>query len=340
MARLEGSRWRPTIKDVAAEAGVSLKTVSRVLNLEPGVAAATSLKVKAAAERLGFQRNETAAQLRRLDQSSRLIGLVIEDLANPFYSTLARGVENVVRGAGYLLMVASSDEDPTVERDVLRALLTRRVDGLIIVPTGPDQSFLLPEIVGGTAIVFVDRPALSGRADVVMAANAEGAVQGVTHLIDFGHRAIGYLGDDQVIATARDRYLGYCDAMASAGLVPDEAFVRLGLHDTAAAEAAVNELLEGEPAPTALFTSNNRITVGALRAMRRHPTPVALVGFDDFELADVVDPGITVVAQDVGAMGRTAAELLLSRLRSAERPVTKVVLGTRLVVRGSGERRP
>ncbi len=334
------ARTRPTIKDVAAEAGVSLKTVSRVLNLEPGVAPATAARVAEASERLGFKRNEAAAHLRRLDRSTRLIGLVTEDLANPFYSVLAQAVEEVVRASGYLLMVASSDEDPATEREVIQALCSRRVDGLIVVPTGPDHSFLLPEIAAGTAVVFVDRPALSGQVDTVLAANADGAIQGVRHLLDAGHRRIAYLGDDQAISTAKDRYRGYREAMDAAIGGVDERLVTLGLHDTEAAEAATIDVLSVEPQPTALFCSNNRITVGALRALRRRPVELALVGFDDFELADVLEPGITVVTQDVAALGRTAAELLLGRLGGEDRPASRVVLGTTLVVRGSGEVAP
>lgn len=341
-ASLDGAapRSRPTIRDVAAEAGVSMKTVSRVLNAEPGVAAATAEKVREAALHLGFQRNEAAAHLRRLDRSTRVVGLVTEDLSNPFYSALASGVEAVTRQHGYLLMVASSDENADTERDVLTALCTRRVDGLIVVPTGTDHSFLLPEVKAGTALVFVDRPALDGRVDCVVAANAEGAATGTRHLIAHDHRRIAFLGDDPAIMTAKQRYTGYQQAMAAAYPQVDGSLIRLGLHDTSAAETAFGEMLKAPEPPTAVFAGNNRLTIGALRAIRAARRQVALVGFDDFELADVLRPGITVIAQDVEAMGQTAAELLLRRLAGDRRPATQVTLGTRLIVRGSGEIRP
>jgi len=318
-----------------------MKTVSRVLNAEPAVAVSTAERVREAAVRLGFQRNEAAAHLRRLDRSTRLLGLVSEDLRNPFYSALASAVEGVARHNGYLLIVASSDENADTERGVLSALITRRVDGLIVVPTGTDHSFLIPEIDSGTAVVFVDRPALAEQVDCVVAANADGAVSAVHHLLDHGHRRIGYLGDNPGISTAQERYRGYRDGLTAARRPVDDSLVRLGLHDTAAAEDACRELLAPVDDPvTAIFAGNNRLTIGAVHAIANQARPVALIGFDDFELADVLRPAVTVVAQDVDAMGRTATELLLRRLAGDRRPATLVTLSTRLIPRGSGEIRP
>jgi LacI family transcriptional regulator, galactose operon repressor len=328
---------RPTIRDVAAEAGVSLKTVSRVLNRERWVAPATALRVLAAVDALGYQRHEPAANLRRLGQSTSIIGLVIEDLANPFYSVLARAVEEVARDHQYLLMVACSDEDPAKEVQVIRALCASRVDGLIVVPTGAEHSFLLPEMAAGTAVVFVDRPGVGVDSDTVVATNARGTAEAVTHLLDRGHRRIGYLGDDPEIYTAAERYAGYCRALESAGIEVDEALVKLGVSDVAGAEAAAEELMGRSDPPTAVVGGNNRLTIGALRATRRDGRPVAVVGFDDFELADMLDPPVTVVSQDAFALGHTAAELLFRRLGGDRRPAQQVMLGTTLVIRGSGD---
>jgi LacI family transcriptional regulator len=328
---------RPTIKDVAAEAGVSLKTVSRVLNDEDAVSARTTARVLAAVESLGYRRNESAANLRRLGQATSIIGLVIEDMANPFYSVLARAVEEVARANNYLLMVASSGEDRGQEIQLIRALCARRVDGLVVVPTGADHSFLLPEMAAGTAVVFVDRPGVGVDGDTVVAANARGTANGVTHLLEQGHRRIGYLGDDLGIYTAAERYAGYRQALEAAGVDLDQSLVRLGVSDIAAAEASADELMRHPDPPTALFGGNNRLTIGALRAARRDGRHVAVVGFDDFELADMLDPPVTVVSQDASALGRTAAELLFRRLDGDRRPAQRVMLGTTLVVRGSGE---
>jgi LacI family transcriptional regulator len=333
-------RSRPTIRDVALAAGVSVKTVSRVLNDEPYVRPATAAQVKAAAAALGFQRHEAAASLRRLDSSTHVIGLVIEDVSNPFYSIVVRAVEEVARTRGYLLLVASSDEDPLKEREVLRAFCSRRVDALIIVPAGTDHQFLATELSAGTAVAFVDRPGTVGAADSVVAANAAGARRGVEHLASHGHRRIAYIGDRPGIYTADERKRGYLDALAGIGIEPDETLIRVGAQDVAAAERETASLLALPDPPTAVFAGNNRLTVGVVRALRRDDRSVAVVGFDDFELADTLDPPVTVVAQDASLLGRTAAELVFSRLDGESGPARHVTLEAALIVRGSGELPP
>jgi len=331
------SRLRPTIKDVAAAAGVSLKTVSRVLNAEPGVAATTVTRVREAAASLGFQRDEAAANLRRLDRSTHLVGVVTGDVANPFYSQLVGAVEEIARRHGYLVIVASSGENPAIEREVLQSLCARRVDGLVVVPTGADHTFLLSSLAAGTAVVFVDRPALVGRVDTVLAANVEGVDLAAEHLLARGHRRIAFLGDAPGIYTATQRRDGYLRALQRAGITVDLALLRMGAHSSVDAETATDELMAVADPPTALICGNNRLTVGALRSLRRHRRPVALVGVDDFELADLLEPGVTVVAQDITALGQTAAELLFRRLGGDTRPAQTVHLGMRLIPRGSGE---
>jgi len=333
-------RSRPTIKDVAAAAGVSLKTVSRVLNTEPGVAASTVSRVQAAAAALGFQRDEAAANLRRLDRSTHLLGIVTGDVANPFYSQLVSAIEEVARQHGYLVIVASSGEDPVTEKKVLQSLLARRVDGLIVVPTGDDHTFLLSFLAAGTALVFVDRPALVGRVDAVVADNVEGAALATDHLLAGGHRRVAFLGDAPDIHTAAQRRDGYLKALHRAGVTADPALMRMGPHSSVDAEIVADELMAAIDPPTALICGNNRLTVGALRALRCKQRPVALVGVDDFELADLLTPGVTVVAQDITALGQTAAELLFRRLAGDTRPARTVHLSMRLIPRGSGELPP
>jgi len=330
-------RSRPTIRDVAQAAGVSVKTVSRVLNDEPYVRPKTAAQVRSAATRLGFQRHEAAASLRRLDSSTHVVGLVIEDVSNPFYSIVVRAVEEVARSRGYLLLVASSDEDPQKEREVLRAFCSRRVDALIVVPAGTDHDFLASELEAGTAVVFVDRPGRVGKADSVIAANAAGARRGVEHLASHGHRRIAYIGDAPGIYTADERKRGYLDALAAMEIEPDETLIRVGVQNVAAAERETAELLALPRPPTAVFAGNNRLTVGVVRALRRQDRDVAVVGFDDFELADTLDPPVTVVAQDASLLGRTAAELVFSRLDGESGPARHLILDAALIVRGSGE---
>ncbi len=334
------AKQRPTIRDVAHAAGVSVKTVSRVLNDEPYVRVATAAQVRAAATKLGFQRHEAAANLRRLDNSTHVIGLVIEDVSNPFYSIVVRAVEEVARARGYLLLVASSDEDPQKEREVLRAFSSRRVDALIVVPTGGDQELLATELSAGTAVVFVDRPGSVARADSVIVDNVAGARRGVEHLLEHGHTRIAYIGDAAGIYTADERQRGYVDALAHAGIDADPELIRVGAQDVTAAEREANALLRLQRPPTAVFAGNNRVAIGVVRALRPRKHQVAVVGFDDFELADTLDPPITVVAQDAAQVGRTAAELVFSRLDGESGPARHLTLNATLIVRGSGEIRP
>lgn len=326
---------RPTMKHVAAYAGVALKTVSRVVNGEPGVSPGTTQRVLAAIDQLGFRRNDSARLLRKGQTAS--IGLILEDIGNPFYSGLSRAVEDVARGHGSLLFIGSSDEDPGRERELALAFCARRVDGLVIIPASDDHSYLLPEITAGTATVFVDRPARHIEADAVLSDNVGGARKGVSHLIRQGHRRIGFIGDSPHIYTAMQRFRGYREAMSAAGLKVDDSWVVMAQPTGPSVGQALGRMLGGPAAVTALFCGNNRVSVLALRELSAIGRPLALVGFDDFELADLVVPGITVVAQDVTEMGRTAAEMLLRRIAGKTGPAERVELETRLILRGSGE---
>jgi LacI family transcriptional regulator len=323
------------MRDVAERAGVSLKTVSRVINAEAGVAPATAERVGAAIAALGFQRNDLARSLRH-GLSSSTLGLVIEDVANPFYSTVAQGVESVARERGFLLITASAREDAARERELVSSLVGRRVDALLIVPAGGDQSYL-ETIRGRTAFVFIDRPPGGFDADAVLLDNAGGARQGVEHLLAQGHRRIACVADPEDVYTTRERLAGYHAALDAAGIDPDPALVRTGSRDAAHAEAVVAELLSlpAKRRPTALFTANNRKTIGALHALAGRDD-IALVGFDDFELADLL--GITVVRAEPARLGARAAELAFARLDGDELPLQHATVPTELVARGSGER--
>ena len=330
------------MREVAAAARVSIKTVSRVVNGERGVTPRLSERVTAAVERVGYRHNLTASSLRRTDGRSASIGVVLEDVANPFSSALHRSIEDVAVARGVLVFAGSSDEDENRERELIAAFTSRRVDGLVILPSSHDHSYLLTERKAGTAIVFVDRPPAFFDADTVMADNVDGVRLGIRHLIAHGHRRIGYLGDLHTIATAADRHRGFVDELTAQNLDVDERLVRLDVRGTEGAEAMVAELFATVPPPTALFTGQNLITIGAFRALRRLGLRhrVALVGFDDFLLADLLEPGITVIAQDPAAMGRIAAELLFRRLDGDRSPSEHHVVVTRMITRGSGEIRP
>ena len=326
------------MRDVARTAGVSLKTVSRVINGEAAVAPATAARVAGAIAELGFERNDLARSLRH-GHSSGTLGLVIEDVGNPFYSVVAQAVEDAARDRGLLLITASAREDPEREYELATALLRRRVDALLVVPIGRDHRYLQRN-GDHAAVVFLDRPPGEIEADTVLADNAAGARNGTEHLLAHGHRRIAFLADDRDLYTARERLTGHRAALAAAGVGEVPALIRTGNRDAAAAEAAVEALLAlpAPERPTAILAANNRNTVGAVRALARHEERIALVGFDDFELADVL--GITVMRSDPALMGERAAELAFARLDGDKGPPQRVTIPTELVVRGSGERTP
>jgi LacI family transcriptional regulator len=327
------------MRDVAALAGVSLKTVSRVINDEPGVSAPLAMRVRDAADRLDFQRNLAASSLRRSDGKTATIGLLLEDVSNPFSAAVHRAIEDVARQRDVAVFAASLDEDPRRERAIVQAFVNRRVDGLIVVPAGRDQSYLLNEVRAGLSIVFVDRRPGFLDADVVVADHREGAEAAVRHLIASGHRRIAYLGDLLAITTAQERHMGYVTALGEADLTVDPAIVVHDLHSSELAEEATNRLLTAADPPTAIFASQNLVTIGVVRALRALglQNEMALVGFDDVVLADLLEPGLTVIAQDPAEIGRQAARRLFDRLDGDRGPSETIIVATRLIERGSGE---
>lgn len=342
LSESEAASRRPTMRDVASLAGVGLKTVSRVVNGETGVSPALEAKVRRAIEQLNYRRDANASMLRRLGGKTETIGLVLEDVANPFSSSLHRAIEDSARARNVLVFAGSCDEDPHRERELIGSFRDRRVDGIIVVPASHDHAYLYEEQRAGTALVFVDRPAKHLDADSVASDNVGGSVEAVEHLLARGHRRVGFLGDLPSISTAEDRLRGYTRALERAGLGIDSAMIRTGLRDSEAAAGAVDELLAQPDPPTALFTSQNLLTIGGIRALRRAGLErrIALIGFDDVALADVVEPAISVVAQDPQAIGRSAAELLFRRLDGDRSPSVHSVVPVTLIARGSGELGP
>jgi LacI family transcriptional regulator len=327
------------MRDVAALAGVSLKTVSRVVNGAPTVDTGLAARVRRAAAQLNYRHNMTASNLRRGDRRSFMIGLMLEDVSNPYSSSIYRAVEDVARERGVGVLAGSLDEDPVRERELAATLVARRVDGLIVIPAGRDHSYLRDEQEMGMAVVFVDRPPALLPADSVMVDNKAGAIAAVKHLIGYGHRRIAFLGDLTSIATAQDRYAGYRDTLRQAGLTEDPSLVLHNLHTAQAAEAAVIGMLNDPEPPSALFSSQNLITLGTVRALRAcgAQNRIAMAGFDDLPLADMLDPPVTVVSQDVVAIGTLAAQILFRRIDGDTSDAEAHIVPTRLIPRGSGE---
>jgi LacI family transcriptional regulator len=327
------------MRDVAAEAGVSFKTVARVINGEPWVRPETAARVEAAIRQLGYLPNEMASSLKR-GVSRDTVGLVIADVANPFFSAIARAVEDVFRDRRLLIITASTDEDPERERQVIDSLVKQRVTGLLVVPVARDHRYLSRERRMGMPVVFIDRPPGRIGFDTVVVDNVGGARSAVDHLIAHDHRRIAIIGDRLAVYTMPERLAGFEAAHAAVGLPVHPELVRFDCHSSADAEARVTELLALPAPPTAVFGTNNRMTVGAALALRQRSAHVALVGFDDFELATALTPPVTVVTVDTEDLGSTAARMLLRRLDGWSGLAERQVLPTRLVVRGSGEVRP
>jgi LacI family transcriptional regulator len=328
------------MRDVAAAAGVSVMTVSRLLSGGGAVAPATAARVERAIAELGYRRNDLARHLRQKGQVSRTVGLVVDDLGNPFYSALARAVEDAAYLRSYLVLVGSTNDDPYRERELVNAFTARQVDGLILVPTSGNQAFLSAQRATGTPMVCADRSVKGLDVDTVTVDNREAATRAVAHLIGYGHRRIAYLGDQRDIWTLRERYAGYRDTLAAAGIPLEPGMVCHGLRSRTEAAAATERLMRLSDPPTAVFASNDLITMGTVDGLGAAAGRVALVGFDDFPLADKLSPAVTVVSQDPATIGASAAQLLFSRIEGNDGPARRVMLLTRFVPRGSGEIRP
>jgi LacI family transcriptional regulator len=326
------------MKDVAALAGVGLATVSRVMNGVPVDPVLTD-RVLAAARQLEYRKDTAATSLRRADRRTNTIGLVLEDVANPFSSALHRAIEDVSVHRGLLVLAGSSDEEPERERELLRVLHTRRVDGLIVVPTGAAEAELGAAHRAGIPIVCVDRASPVPGVNTVVADNRGGVGQAVRALHALGHRRIGFVADNSSLWTARERLAGFTEAMAALRCRTHRAWVRGDVHGMPAAQRVVTRMLTGRTAPTAIITAQNSLTIGARRALvdlGLHHT-IAHVGFDDFPQADMLDPPVSVIAQDPTEMGRQAALIVVARLDEAHSPPELVTLPTRYIARGSGE---
>lgn len=330
---------RPTMKQVAALAGVGIKTVSRVINGEPNVSAATIARVTDAARALDYQPDLHAGNLRRADGRSRTLGLLVGSVSNPFSGAVHRAVEEAAIERGVAVFASSLDDDPSREEQSVSAFLRRRVDGLILTTISPSQGYLAAEIRRGTPVVFVDREPSGVTADTVVSDNAAGAALAVRHMLAHGHRRIAYLGDRGDIQTARERRRGFLEELGRAGVATSSVPVIENLHDEAVTFDALLGLLSSDDPPTAVFSAQNLVTIGAIRALRARDLhhSVALVGFDDVPLADLLEPGVTVVAQNPQRIGQLAAERVFARLDGDDTPGARHIVPTRLIVRGSGE---
>ncbi|MGL5809018.1 MAG: LacI family DNA-binding transcriptional regulator [Nocardioides sp.] len=330
---------RATLRDVAIRAGVSTKTASRVVNAEPGVSEAKLTAVNHAIAELNYRRDMGASSLRRADGRTQAVGAVLEDLANPYSAEVHRALENEARERGVLIFAGSVDQDIERERQLVREFTARRADALVMMPASADHEYLATEVSPNTPVVFIDRPPHGFPTDAVLTDNAPGAATAVEHLVAHGHTRIGFLGDAMSIPTARERHRGFLDAMSRRGLRIPPTAMATGLHSDDASRSAAEAMFGVERPPTAVFTAQNNITSSVIRVLAGLGLrdQVAMVGFDDLPWADLLQPGITVMAQDPALIGRTAAEIVFARLGGDDSAPRTEIIPTRLIRRGSGE---
>jgi LacI family transcriptional regulator len=296
-------------------------------------------RVRKAAALLNYHPNQAASDLRRRDGRPSMIGVLIPDVSNVFWATIFRAVEDVASAREVRVLASNLDDDAARERQLTTNLISRRVNGLIMVPASLDHSYLHYQQQAGTPIVFVDRPPLLLAADSVVSDCRDGAYAAVRHLADFGHRRIAFLGESTAHAPAQQRYDGYVAALRDVGVKLDPSIVKRDADTEEVAAGECRELLGRPDAPTAFFSAHNRSTLGALEAFSALgcERTRALIGFDDFPLFDRLKPGVSVVAQDPRTLGEVGAQLLFSRIAGDGSPVHQHVVKTRLIARGSGE---
>jgi LacI family transcriptional regulator len=326
---------RPTMSDVAARAGVSLKSVSRVINAEAHVRPELAARVTAAIEELGYRPDRRARDL-AASPTPRTIGYLQVDAANPFFAAVYRGLEDALRDEGLLLIAGSTDADPARERRLLETLIEFRVDGFVVAAAEGSDELLGREVAHGTPVVCVDRVLADPACDTVVSSNRDSTRLAVEHLLSRGHERIAFLGGQTEVWTASERLEGYRQAMRRAGRDVREV---TRVDDSERARRATHELLADEHPPTAIFAAQDRISSGAIAGLHDlgRQRDVALFGFDELPFAEQLEPSISVVAQDPYRMGARAGQLLLARLRHPSGSVAFEVIDAPLRHRGSGD---
>lgn len=325
----------PTIKDVAQHAGVSITTVSHVLNNTRFVSPDLRARVAEAIATLGYQPNTLARSLR--SKETHTLGMIVPDISNPFFAEIARSIEDAAFGFGYNIILCNSDEDPEKEQAYIELLLEKQVDGIVFVASGSQSKHLRLILDREIPTVVVDRSLDESRLDCVLVDNRGGGFQATQHLLASGRRRIGCISGPSSLTPSWERVEGYREALASAGLHADDTLIRRGDFHADRGFGAMIELLDLPEPPTAVFVCNDLMAIGAIRAITerglRVPEDIAVVGFDNIALARYTQPPLTTVAQPYVEMGRLAAELLVKRVNGITEPPRQFLLETTLVIR-------
>ncbi|MCK9221462.1 MAG: LacI family transcriptional regulator [Limnochordia bacterium] len=327
-----------TIKDIAKIAGVSPATVSRALGGYGYVKDSTRRRIQEVADQLGYHPNALARSM--VTRSTQTIGLIISDIANPFFPEVVRGIEDTAHQKGFTVILCNSDEDSEKERTYIDVLMAKRVDGLIIASTAANAQHLLQLKERNLPLVLLDRSFGEGNVDTVKVDNTLGAFQAVNHLIELGHRRIGIITGPDRIPTARERLAGYEHALKQHSIHLEPRFIVKGDFKEEDAYMGVKYLMDLERPPTALFTANNRTTTGALTAIwelgLHIPDELSVIAFDDLPWMQLLQPQLSVIQQPTYELGVTAAELLFKRLMSDTPQKSQLLqLNSKLVLRNS-----
>ncbi len=325
----------PTLEDVAREARVSLKTASRVLNGSENVRKEKVTKVRAAMARLGYRPNELARSL--MTRKSGAIGIVVANLANPFVIKVIKEVQEVARSNGYVVIITSSEGQPEVERSEIESLVRRQIDGLIIAPATTGWKHLSPILPMHIPVVTFDQLIRGSNLDSVIITNRQSAAEATQHMLDHGFRRVVAIGTRPHLYTSRERVAGYRKSMTQANLKPRECLVA---HESLLTAKWLEAEVLGEHAADAIFSLNWVSTQRVLRGLRdlgiRGGQDIPLLSFDDFDLGDVLTPGLSVVQQPSDLLGRESARLLFERLKGdGVQPSRRILLPARLVIRES-----
>lgn len=310
------SRPLPTMRDVAAHAGVSPMTVSRTLRGDPKVSPELRGKVLASVEALSYRTNDAARSL-KAGRASGLIGLAVTNLANPFYSELALGVETEAADHGYRVLLGNTGEDLDREKLLIEDFASRRVRGVVVVPATAAHGHLDPAALDGMPVVLATSPPNGPAVDSVTLDDFAATRAAVLSLIDEGHRRIGFLGLPETLWTGRERLRGYLAALAERGLADDPSLYSAGTAGEYQPVAGMAHLARLPDPPTAVFAANNRSTVAACRHVHDHGRPLRICGFDDVPSAELFAMPLTVVTYSPAEMGRAAARLLMDRISGA-----------------------
>jgi LacI family transcriptional regulator len=329
-----------TIRDVAALAGVSPATVSRVLNGKQDVAADLRRRVLAAVTELGYRRNGPARSLRT--RAATVLGLIISDITNPFFTAVVRGAEDQAQLAGYSVVLANADEDVAKEARYLEVAAAEQMAGVLLSPASPRRTSIDLLVERGIPVVTIDRRLTATPVDSVTVDNQLAARKAAQHLLAQGCRRIGLVAGPVQTTTGASRLAGYRAALRAAQRTVDPSLVAYADFRTEGGYAATRQLLRQRQPPDGLLFSNNLMTVGGLKAIAEAglaiPDDIAIVGFDDASWTTALRPPLTVVAQPTYEIGQTAAQLLLRRIEGAKFPPRRVVLRAELIVRASSQR--